>query len=117
VLPYLLKSKIYRFGFQNMTVTYFRKSKFASTHERDTNMKGLEIGLFFVLTELYFKKKLEHWNLHTVTLKPFVHYSVANPGRPKLPLKNRIKIKSSYSNLFMVALWTGEELRKEEGKN
>jgi hypothetical protein len=27
--------------------------------------------------------------LYTVTLKPFVHYSVADPGRPKLPPKNK----------------------------
>ncbi len=48
--------KNYRFGFQNMTVTYFRKSKFAATLKGDTSMKGLkgiEIGLFFVLSELY----------------------------------------------------------------
>jgi hypothetical protein len=34
-------------------------------------------------------KQLEHWNLQTVTLKLFVHYSVADPGRPKLPPKNK----------------------------
>jgi hypothetical protein len=65
-----------------MSLTYFRNvSKILLRPCKGNEISLLETGF----------KHFEHWNLHTVTLKSFVHGSLANPGRPKLPPKNKEK--------------------------
>ncbi len=82
--------KITALVFQNMSLTYFRTGTVSKILLRPC--KGNEISL--LETGL---KHFEHWNLHTVTLKSFVHGSLANPGRLKMPFVEALK--EIYCNL------------------